>query len=68
MPVLGRLMDLLNPLVVRIVGANINRRTVENLRAEGFVIEEIEDLGSMKMVKMMIARPGKARVDAGGGT
>ena len=70
MPVVGRLMDLLNPLVVRIVGANINRRTVENLRAEGFVIEEIEDLGSMKMVKMMmmIARPGKARVDAGGGT
>jgi len=70
MPVVGRLMDLLNPLVVRIVGANINRRTVENLRAEGLVIEEIEDLGSMKMVKikMMIARPGKARVDAGGGT
>ena len=70
MPVVGRLMDLLNPLVVRIVGANINRRTVENLRAEGLVIEEIEDLGSMKMVKikMMIARPGKARVDAGGET
>ena len=68
MPVVGRLMDLMNPLVVRIVGANINRRTVENVRAAGFAIEEIEDLGPMKMVKMMIARPDKARVDAGGET
>ena len=68
MPVVGRLMDLMNPLVVGIVGANINRRTVENVRAAGFAIEEIEDLGPMKMVKMMIARPDEARVDAGGET
>jgi len=36
LPVVGRLMDLLNPLVVRATGANINRRTVENVRAAGF--------------------------------
>lgn len=65
-PLMGRLMDWLNPLVVRIVGANINRRTVDNVRAAGFVIEEMEHLGPMKMVKMMIARPDKARADEGG--
>jgi len=35
-PVLGKLMDALNPLVVRIAGANINRHTVDNVRAAGF--------------------------------
>ena len=35
-PVAGKLMDWLNPLVVRITGANINRRTVENVRLAGF--------------------------------
>ncbi len=68
MPVVGRLMDLMNPLVVRMVGANINRRTVENVRVTGFAIEEMEDLGPMKMVKMMIAYPDKTRIDAGGET
>ncbi len=32
----GKLMDWLNPLMVRMSGANINRRTVENVRAAGF--------------------------------
>jgi len=34
-PVLGKVMDLLNPLMVRMSGANINRRTLENLRRAG---------------------------------
>jgi len=33
---LGLLMDLLNPLVVRMIGANINRNTVENIEKAGF--------------------------------
>jgi ubiquinone/menaquinone biosynthesis C-methylase UbiE len=33
--VLGKIMDLMNPLVVRMSGANINRRTLENLRRAG---------------------------------
>jgi SAM-dependent methyltransferase len=37
---LGRLMDLLNPLAVRLGGENINRDTVENVRRAGFQIEE----------------------------
>jgi phosphatidylethanolamine/phosphatidyl-N-methylethanolamine N-methyltransferase len=65
-PVMGWIMDRLNPLIVRMVGANINRRTVENVKAAGFIIEEIEHLGFMKMVKMMLAKPNKDDSVAGG--
>ena len=44
-PVLAWLMNLVNPLVVRIMGANINRRTVENVIKSGLVVEQITDLG-----------------------
>ena len=37
--VLGKVMDLMNPLMVRTSGANFNRRTVENVRRAG-----VEDL------------------------
>ena len=37
---LGRLMDRLNPLAVRLGGENINRDTVEYVREAGFQIEE----------------------------
>ena len=33
--VLGKCMDVLNPLMVRMSGANINRRTLENVRRAG---------------------------------
>ena len=65
-PIMGWIMDRLNPLVVRIVGANINRRTVENVKAAGFLIDEIEHLGPMKMVKMIICRPNKDNLSTGG--
>jgi ubiquinone/menaquinone biosynthesis C-methylase UbiE len=67
-PIMGWIMDRLSPLVVRTVGANINRRTVENVKAAGFLIDKIEHLGSMKMVKMMIAKPDKDNSSAGGMT
>jgi len=44
-PVLAWFMNLVNPLVVRIMGANINRRTVENVIKSGLVVEQITDLG-----------------------
>ena len=56
-PVIGNLMDLIAPLVVRINGANINRRTVDNVRAAGLHIERVEDLDSMGMFKLIFARP-----------
>jgi ubiquinone/menaquinone biosynthesis C-methylase UbiE len=61
-PIVGRLMDLLNPLVVWATGANINRRTVENVRRAGLIIEREKDLAPMGAVKLILARPGP-RVD-----
>jgi ubiquinone/menaquinone biosynthesis C-methylase UbiE len=53
---LGRLMDLINPLVVRIIGANINRRTLENIQKAGLKIESVHDLAMQGMFKMIVAR------------
>jgi hypothetical protein len=52
-------MDALNPLFVRLLGPNINRRTVENVEKAGLLIRSIEHLGLMHMIKMIIANPGK---------
>jgi len=53
--VLGWLMNLANPLVVRIVGANINRRTEENVIKSGLVIEQVINLG-VGIFKLIEAR------------
>ncbi|MBI4674554.1 MAG: class I SAM-dependent methyltransferase [Chloroflexi bacterium] len=58
-PILGRIMDGLNPLIVRLWGANINRRTIENVQRAGLCIEQVEHLGPMGMVKLIRARPNK---------
>ncbi|MBW1698431.1 MAG: class I SAM-dependent methyltransferase [Deltaproteobacteria bacterium] len=42
----GMIFDLLNPIVVRMVGANINRRTVENIRTAGWHIQVEEKLSA----------------------
>lgn len=54
--ILGRFMDFLNPLIRSIVGANINRRTVENITKAGFEIISEENKGS-HIVKKIKARP-----------
>jgi phosphatidylethanolamine/phosphatidyl-N-methylethanolamine N-methyltransferase len=53
---LGLLMDLVNPLVARVVGPNINRRTVENVRKANLHIERIENLGMGDIFKLIVAR------------
>jgi ubiquinone/menaquinone biosynthesis C-methylase UbiE len=55
-PVIGALMDILNPLVVPLMGANINRRTVENVRTAGLEIVSVEHPGGA-LVKLIHARP-----------
>jgi len=45
-PFLGILFDLVNPMVVRMMGANINRRTVDNICKAGWKIRVEEDLSS----------------------
>ena len=49
-------MDVLNRMVVRMLGANINRHTVENVRKAGLEIVEIQDLSGGGIFKRIIAR------------
>jgi phosphatidylethanolamine/phosphatidyl-N-methylethanolamine N-methyltransferase len=59
---IGKVMDLLNSLVVGMMGANINRRTVENVQKAGLELERVEDLGMGGIFKLIIARaPGSGR-------
>jgi hypothetical protein len=51
-------MDILNPLAVRVMGANVNRRTVENVRAAGLHIDQVEDLGMGGLFKLITAQAG----------
>lgn len=44
--IMGWIMNLANPLVVRMIGANINRRTVDNVIKSGLVVEQVTDLGA----------------------
>ena len=55
-PILGFLFDLFNPMVVRMMGANINRKTMENIRKAGWEIQLEEDLSS-DMVRWIEASP-----------
>jgi len=42
--VIGKIMDILNPVVVRMMGANINRDHAHNIRKSGLRILDEEDL------------------------
>jgi ubiquinone/menaquinone biosynthesis C-methylase UbiE len=55
-PVLGRLMDLLNPISLHLIGSNINRRTVKNVESAGIKLEKVEDVYG-KIVKLIIGTP-----------
>ncbi len=50
---LALLMNLVNPVVVRAIGANINRQTVENVAKNGLVIARVTDLaaGIFKLIE-----------------
>lgn len=56
-PIVGQVMDLLDPIISRLWGAHINRPTVENVKRAGLEIESIEHLGPMQMVKLIAATP-----------
>lgn len=62
---LGTLMDLINPIVVRMMGANINRDTVANVRKAGFELSRVEDLGLGGIFKMIVAQVTDAAEDGG---
>jgi len=57
--IIGKLMDLLDLLVVRIMGAHINRRTAETVRRAGLEVEQVEDLAPLGLVKLIVAQSAK---------
>ncbi len=54
-PVLAAVMNLLNPVVVGLFGANINRNTVKNVKACAFTSVHV-DARSGDMIKLIEAR------------
>lgn len=56
--IMGAMADVISPLFVRLTGANMNRRTLDNIRAAGLEIESVDDLAMAGMFKFVVARPG----------
>jgi phosphatidylethanolamine/phosphatidyl-N-methylethanolamine N-methyltransferase len=63
----GKVMDLLDPLVVRLMGPHINRRAEETVRQAGLEVERVEILAPPKLVKLIVARPGDGARPVGQG-
>lgn len=54
---LGKAMHWLNPVAVRVGGENIDRDTIDNVRASGWEIEREESF-MMDILKLVYGRPG----------
>jgi ubiquinone/menaquinone biosynthesis C-methylase UbiE len=54
-PVLAKIMNFINPVIVALVGANINRNTVKNVKACGFALVRVDERSS-DMIKLIEAR------------
>lgn len=52
---LGKIMDVLNPVIRSLIGPNINRRTVENIKKSGLKVLSIENKGT-ELIKQVIVR------------
>lgn len=57
-PLIGPLMDILNPVVVRMMGANINRHTEKNVRQASLEIQSVTNLKG-ELVQLIHAEPGR---------
>lgn len=55
--ILASIMNLANPMIVRMIGANINRRTVDNVTQSGLNIEKVTELAA-GIFKLIEARKG----------
>lgn len=53
--VLGRLFDLLDPIVSRLIGPHINRRTLDNIREAGLLLAEERNVFS-DWIKVIVSR------------
>ncbi|WP_027364122.1 class I SAM-dependent methyltransferase [Desulfotruncus alcoholivorax] len=63
-PVWGKIMDVLNPVFLHMVGSNINRRTVQNVSNAGLKLKEVQDMSASKIVKLIIAAPNEGEQQA----
>jgi len=55
-PILAKIMDWLDPFVVRVIGPHINRYTVENVNKAGLEIEYIDELDPLGIFRFIAAR------------
>lgn len=55
--IIGKLMDWVDPVVVRLMGPHINRRTVDSVIKAGLQVENVEELAPRGLVKLIVARP-----------
>ena len=53
---LGLLMDLINPIAVHMIGSNINRKIVENVKLADMHIDSMEEYYG-KIIKLIVATP-----------
>jgi ubiquinone/menaquinone biosynthesis C-methylase UbiE len=53
---LGKLMDIVNPFVLYVIGSNINRETIKNIQEAGIKQHSIEQY-SNNIVKLIVAAP-----------
>jgi phosphatidylethanolamine/phosphatidyl-N-methylethanolamine N-methyltransferase len=60
-PVIGPAMDALDPIVVRTMGAHINRRTAENVSKAGLEIERVEELVPGGLVQLIVTQANKSQ-------
>lgn len=60
-PIVGAIMDLLDPIVLRLIGPHINRRTVKNVKRAGLKIEQVNQLVMGGLVKTIVARSESRR-------
>ena len=65
-PIAGRLMDWMNPLWVRVSGANINRDTVANVQSAGIELETVKSrmFGILKLIRGKVLQTGGAGPEA----
>ncbi|SFV08366.1 hypothetical protein SAMN05421543_1444 [Alicyclobacillus macrosporangiidus] len=52
-------LHILNPFTVRMTGANVNRRTMDNLRTAGFSIQEMRFIAFSDVFRLIVAVPNK---------
>lgn len=55
--ILGAIFDLANPVVVRLLGPNINRETMKNIREAGLEVERTKSLTRFGIVRIIEAKP-----------